>query len=60
MGLLHKKSRWERAIEPVAVAATRAMRTGVVRSGLVAAGAAVGMSVASAVVSSMRRQRDKK
>jgi hypothetical protein len=59
MGLLHRKSRWEKLVEPVATGATSAIRRGAVRNGLAAAAAAVGMSAASAVVSS-RRQKDKK
>ena len=60
MGLLHRKSRWERLVEPVATGVTSATRRSAVRNSLAAAGAAVGVSVASAVVSSARRQRDKK
>jgi hypothetical protein len=60
MGLLHRKSRLERLIEPVAAGVTSATRPSAVRNGLVAAGAALGVSIASAVVSSARRQRDKK
>lgn len=60
MSLLHRKSRWARLIGPVATGVTSATRRGTVRNGLVAAGAAVGVSVASAVVSSMRRQREKR
>ncbi len=59
MGLFHRKSRWERLIEPIAIGVTSATHRGAVRSGLAAAGAAVGVSVASAVVSAVRR-RDKK
>jgi hypothetical protein len=60
MGLLHRKSRWERLIEPVATGVADATRRSGVRKGLAATGAAVGVSVASAVVSSMRRQQAKK
>jgi hypothetical protein len=59
MGLLHRKSRLERMVEPIATGATNAMRRGAVRNSLAAAAAAIGMSAASAVVSS-RRQKDKK
>ncbi len=59
MDLWHRKSRWERLIEPIAMTVTSATRRSAVRNGLAAAGAAVGVSVASAVVSSVRRQRDK-
>jgi hypothetical protein len=59
MGLLHRKSRWERMVEPVATGATNAMRRSAVRNSVAAAAAAIGMSAASAVVSS-RRQKDKK
>jgi hypothetical protein len=60
MGLLNRKSRWERLIEPVAAGVTSATRRSTVRKGLAATGAAIGVSVASAVVSSVRRQQDKK
>lgn len=59
MGLLHRKSRWERIVEPVATGATQAMRRSAVRNSVAAAAAAIGVSAASAVVSS-RRQKDKK
>ncbi|QNE18569.1 hypothetical protein F1D05_12455 [Kribbella qitaiheensis] len=59
MGLLHRKSRWERIAEPVATAANNAVHRGAVRNGVAAAAAAIGMSAASAVVSS-RRNKDKK
>jgi len=55
MGLIHRKSRWEKLIEPVAAGATA---RGVVKSGLAAVGTFVGVTVASAVVSSIRRPRD--
>jgi cytolysin (calcineurin-like family phosphatase) len=60
MGLLNRKSRWERLIEPVAAGLSDATRRSNVRKGLAATGAAIGVSVASAVVSSVRRQQDKK
>ena len=59
MGLLHRKSRTERMVEQIATGATNAMRHGAVRNGVAAAAAAIGVSAASAVVSS-RRQKDKK
>ncbi len=59
MGLFHRKSRWEQLVEPIAIGVMSVTRRGAVRNGLAAAGAAVGVSVASAVVSSVRR-RDKK
>jgi len=59
MRLLHRKSRWERLVEPLAAGATNAMRRGAVRNSLAAGAAALGMTAASAVVSS-RRQKDKK
>lgn len=59
MGLLHRKSRWERMVEPIATGATHVMRRTAVRNGIAAAAAAIGMSAASAVMSS-RRQKDKK
>jgi hypothetical protein len=59
MGLLHRKSRWERMVEPIATGATSAMRRRAVRNSVAATAAAIGMSAASAVVSS-RRQKDKK
>jgi hypothetical protein len=59
MGLLHRKNRWERMVEPIATGATKAMRRSAVRNSLAAAAAAIGMSAASAVVSS-RRQKDKR
>jgi hypothetical protein len=55
MSIFHRKSRWERLIEPVAAGATA---RGVVRSSLAAVGTFVGVTVASAVVSSVRRSRD--
>jgi hypothetical protein len=55
MGLIHRKSRWERLIEPVASGDT--VRS-VVKSGLAAVGTFVGVTVASAVVSSIRRPKD--
>ncbi len=59
MGLLHRKSKWERMVEPIATGATTAMRRSAVRNSLAAAAAAIGMSAASAAVSS-RRQKGKK
>lgn len=59
MGLLHRKSLPERMVEQIATGTTNAMRRGAVRNGLAAAAAAMGVSAASAVVSS-RRQKDKK
>jgi hypothetical protein len=59
MRLLHRKSRWERVAKPIATGTTNALRRGAVRNGVAAAAAAIGMSAASAVVSS-RRQKDKK
>jgi hypothetical protein len=59
MKLFHRKSRWERLVEPVATGATNAIRRTPVRGGVAAALAAIGMSAASAVVSS-RRQKDKR
>jgi hypothetical protein len=55
MGLLHRKSRWERMIEPVAGGGAS---RGFVKSGLAAVGTFVGVTLASAVVSSIRRPRD--
>jgi hypothetical protein len=59
MGLLHRKSRTERMVQQIATGTTNAMRRGAVRNSLAAAAAAIGVSAASAVVSS-RRQKDKK
>jgi hypothetical protein len=59
MRLLHRKSRWKRLAKPIAAGTTNAIRRAPVRNGLAAAAAAIGMSAASAVVSS-RRQKDKK
>lgn len=59
MGLLHRKSRTERVVGQIATGTANAMRRGAVRNGLAAAAAAIGVSAASAVVSS-RRQKDKK
>jgi hypothetical protein len=46
-------------VEQIATGTTNAMRRGPVRNGLAAAAAAIGVSAASAVVSS-RRQKGKK
>jgi hypothetical protein len=46
-------------VEPIATGATNAMHRSAVRNSLAAAAAAIGMSAASAVVSS-RRQKDKR
>ncbi|MEU4287916.1 hypothetical protein AB0E63_06825 [Kribbella sp. NPDC026596] len=59
MGLLHRKSRTERIVDQIATGTTKAMRRGAVRNSLAATAAAIGVSAASAVVSS-RRQKDKK
>ncbi|MEV0797808.1 MULTISPECIES: hypothetical protein [unclassified Kribbella] len=59
MGLLHRKSRTERIVGQIATGTTNAMRRGAVRNSVAAAAAAIGVSAASAVVSS-RRQKDKK
>lgn len=55
MGLFHRKSRWERLLGPVAGASAPGR---VVKSGLAAAGTLVGATLASALVSSIRRPRD--
>lgn len=55
MKLIHRKNRWQRLLEPVAGATPSG---GALRSGLVAAGAMVGLSVASAVVSAVRHSGD--
>lgn len=55
MRLIHRKSRWQRLLEPVAGASpTR----GAVKSGLVTAGAMAGLTLASAVVSAVRHSKD--
>lgn len=55
MKLIHRKSRWQRLLEPVAGATPG---RGAVRSGLLTAGAMAGVTVASAVVSAVRHSRD--
>lgn len=55
MRLLHRKSRWQRLVEPVAGGA---QARGAVRSGLVTVGTMAGVTVASAVVSAVRHARE--
>lgn len=52
MGFLRRKSRWQRAIDPV----TDIDVTSLAKSGLAAAASALTLTVASAVVSSLRRK----
>lgn len=54
MRLIHRKSRWQRLLEPVGASPTR----GAVKSGLVTAGAMAGLTVASAVVSAVRHSKE--
>jgi len=54
MKLIHRKSRWERLIEPV----TGSTPPGAVKSGLVTAGTVAGLTVASALVSAIRHSKD--
>jgi hypothetical protein len=51
MQLLHRKSRWQRLIDPLTDGATK---RGAVKSGLVTIGTMVGVTIASAVVSALR------
>lgn len=51
-----KKSMWQRAVEPVA---DRVDARALTRSGLAAAAGAIGLTAASAVVSSVRRRNDR-
>ncbi len=55
MKLIQRKSKWQRIAEPLASAAPAA---GVVRSGLATVGGMVAVTVASAVVSAVRRSQD--
>jgi hypothetical protein len=55
MRLIHRKSRWQRLLEPVAGATPP---RGAVKSGLVTVGTMAGVTVASAVVSAVRRTKD--
>jgi hypothetical protein len=55
MKLIHRKSRWQRLLEPVAGATPG---RSVVRSGLVTVGAMAGLTAASAVVSAVRHSKD--
>lgn len=57
MKLLHRKSRWQRLIKPVAAHAPSVGRSGLTTLGT-ALGTAVGMTAASAVVSSIRHRQD--
>ena len=50
--MFRKKSTWERLTDPVAKAAD----SGPVKSGLTAVGTAIGVAVASAAVSAVRRR----
>jgi hypothetical protein len=59
MKLIHRKSRWQRLVEPVASAATAPPRAAI-RSGLVAVGTAAGLTVASAIVSAVRGPRNQR
>jgi hypothetical protein len=52
MKLFRKKSAWDKMKEPVAARASG------MRSGLIAAGAAVGLTALSSVVSSIRKRLD--
>jgi hypothetical protein len=53
MRLFRKKSTWEKLTDPVV---QRAQEKGTVRSSLLAAGAAGGVTAASSVVSSIRKK----
>jgi len=53
MGLLHRKSRWEKAIEPVT---GHLDAKALARSGITVAVSALSLTVGSAVLSSLRRR----
>ncbi|MBA3234059.1 MAG: hypothetical protein H0T17_08960 [Propionibacteriales bacterium] len=53
MGLFHKKSKWEKLIEPLSSGAPKAAA----KSGLTALGTLVGMSLVSAAVSAARQRK---
>jgi hypothetical protein len=67
MSLLHRKSRWERVVGPVVdqTGLPRSIRAGIadppkaVKSGVAAAGGVLGLTVGSAVVSSLRERERK-
>ncbi len=54
MALLHKKSRWEKLIEPISEGVPKSAA----KSGLAALVAFVGMSLASAAVSAVRQRKE--
>ncbi len=54
MGLFHRKSKWEKLVEPFSSGAPKA----VAKSGLTAVGAFLGMSIASAAVSAVRQRKE--
>jgi hypothetical protein len=64
MGILHRKSRWERVVKPVVdpLDLPKGVKSGLtdppkaVKSGMAAAGGVVGLSLGSAAVSSLRRR----
>jgi len=55
MRLFRRKSTWDRVREPLAA---RVPAKATVRGGLLAAGAAVGVTALSSAVSSLRRKKD--
>jgi hypothetical protein len=54
MQLLHRKSTWEKLIEPVSSVEPKS----VAKSGLTAISAFVAMSIASAAISAVRQRRE--
>jgi hypothetical protein len=64
MGILHRKSRWERVIKPVvdSLDLPKGVKSGLadppkaVKSGVAAVGGVLGLTVGSAVVSSLRHR----
>ncbi len=55
MKLIHRKTRWQRLLEPVA---GHTSARSAVKSGLVGVGTMAGVTVASAVVSAVRHSRE--
>lgn len=54
MGLFHRKSTWEKLVEPISSVAPKAAA----KSGLAAIGAFIGVSIASAAVSAVRQRKE--
>lgn len=55
MGLMHRKSKWQRALSPLTSMDTKTAG----RSGASVVAGAVGMTIASAAVSALRRRQER-